>query len=357
MSDLYKAFLKRTKDQDATLRSVIEDEEDEENETVANIPTNKYFREDQETIDRYREFKSTTFTRNILCMEDRKICTYFKPSTKPGALLVCHHGAGSSSMTFAELSRSFTDDSISILLFDMRGHGDSQQVDLNFSLDMLVSDVKEVISDVVERHSPMSIFLLGHSLGGAVFAKYATEYPNDLIKGLILLDIVEETAVSSLSAMPQFISRMPLKFTSLREAIQWHMRHLLNNRVSAELSVPDLLDLTTLSWKADLSSTEPFWESWFRGLSKNFLLFKGAKLLILSAHETLDKTLIIGQMQGKYQLVVFNNSEKAGHFVHEDLPVHVAQCVTDFIQKTTSPEKFMKDNLGFVPKWGGNIHT
>ena len=92
------------------------------------------------------------------------------------------------------------------------------------------------------------------------------------------------------------------------------------------------------------------------GLSENFLGFKGPKLLMLSTHESLDKQLMIGQMQGKYQLVVFKNNEKSGHFVHEDLPNHVAVCLTDYIKRAVAPEIFMKEDLGVVPKWGGKIN-
>ena len=43
---------------------------------------------------------------------------------------------------------------------------------------------------------------IGPLIRGAVLAKYSTLYPSDILKGLILLDIVEEAAVQSLNAMP-----------------------------------------------------------------------------------------------------------------------------------------------------------
>ena len=48
----------------------------------------------------------------------------------------------------------------------------------------------------------------------------------------------------------------------------------------------------------DLAKTEPFWESWFVGLSKKFLEARGGKLLLLAGTDRLDKELMIGQMQG-----------------------------------------------------------
>lgn len=79
-------------------------------------------------------------------------------------------------------------------------------------------------------------------------------------------------------------------------------------------------------------------------------------MLILSGHETLDTNLIVGQMQGKYQLVVFNNNPKIGHFLHEDIPSQIAITLMDFVRRNDNPEDYMKNELGFIPKWGGKIN-
>jgi protein phosphatase methylesterase 1 len=50
-------------------------------------------------------------------------------------------------------------------------------------------------------------------------------------------------------------------------------------------------------------------------------------LLILAGTDRLDKELMIGQMMGKYQLVV---CPEAGHFVHEDEAGRVAVSVRIF---------------------------
>lgn len=70
-------------------------------------------------------------------------------------------------------------------------------------------------------------------------------------------------------------------------------------------------------WKVDLEATEPYWGEWFAGLSAAFLAAPVAKLLVLAGINTLDTPLVIGQMQGKFQLHVV---EGVGHAVHEDAP-------------------------------------
>ena len=53
---------------------------------------------------------------------------------------------------------------------------------------------------------------------------------------------------------------------------------------------------------------------WFTGLSGKFLSARTARVLVLAGAERLDKELMIGQMQGKLQLVVLAN---VGHLLHE----------------------------------------
>lgn len=53
---------------------------------------------------------------------------------------------------------------------------------------------------------------------------------------------------------------------------------------------------------------------WFTGLSNKFLTARTARLLVLAGTERLDKELMIGQMQGKFQLVVLAG---VGHMIHE----------------------------------------
>lgn len=53
-------------------------------------------------------------------------------------------------------------------------------------------------------------------------------------------------------------------------------------------------------------------------LSSLFLSCKTARLLILAGTERLDRELMIGQMQGKFQLEVIS---RVGHMLHEVRPL------------------------------------
>ncbi len=65
-------------------------------------------------------------------------------------------------------------------------------------------------------------------------------------------------------------------------------------------------------------------------MSIKFLSARCAKLLILAGTDRLDKELMIGQMQGKFQLVVI---PEAGHFVQEDVPEKTAEIAVEFFRR------------------------
>lgn len=52
------------------------------------------------------------------------------------------------------------------------------------------------------------------------------------------------------------------------------------------------------------------------------------KFLLLAGIERLDKELMVGQMQGQFQMVVLS---KVGHSLHEDNPEQVADAISTFL--------------------------
>jgi pimeloyl-ACP methyl ester carboxylesterase len=69
---------------------------------------------------------------------------------------------------------------------------------------------------------------------------------------------------------------------------------------------------------------------WFSDLSNKFLKMRCGRLLVLAGTDRLDKTLTIGQMQGKFQMALFPES---GHCVQEDCPEKLASTLKDFWQR------------------------
>lgn len=63
-------------------------------------------------------------------------------------------------------------------------------------------------------------------------------------------------------------------------------------------------------------------------MSKLFLNVPQPKLLLLAGVDRLDKELMVGQMQGKFQMQIL---PQCGHAVHEDSPNEVADAIASFL--------------------------
>lgn len=239
--------------------------------------------------------------------------------TEEAFLIVCHHGAGSSGLSFAlfarELQRALP--KACIMSIEARGHGstvfdDAKAEDTSFSIDELSLDLINMIN-LTQSHYKLrscpTLVLVGHSLGGAVVTNVAHMGAfGDKVLGFAVLDVVEGSALEALKTMRNYLVGRPETFSSLENAVDWHIRsRTLRNLDSAKVSVPSLLGATfdgKWKWRTQLAETEAYWEDWFKGMSKKFLGSRGAKLLLLAGTDRLDKELMIGQMQGVFRYLL-----------------------------------------------------
>lgn len=274
---------------------------------------------------------------------------YLTPPKNPSKdpFFICHHGAGASGLSFAlfalELRRLLP--TAGVLSLEARGHG-SQVTDhsgeeiIDYSLESLTNDALAMLQLTVSSQSWPQIpptVLVGHSLGGAVMTTLSTTHYRAFGSSLIgycVLDVVEGSAIEALGHMKTYLASRPRTFGSVEDAILWHTRtRTIRDQRSAEASVPSLLvpnGQVGFTWRTDLAATNPWWEEWFKGMSQKFLVGRGAKLLILAGTDRLDRELMIGQMQGKFQLVVI---PEAGHFVQEDVAEKTASLLAEFFKR------------------------
>ncbi|WVQ67143.1 uncharacterized protein L199_005338 [Kwoniella botswanensis] len=274
-----------------------------------------------------------------------------------GTYLICHHGAGASALSFAALAKHVRESSngeLGVLAFDCRNHGrtktaGSSSSEQDLSLPTLHNDLLGLIQHIFPdaKESP-SLILLGHSMGAAPILSSAPilQKKGYTIPGVIVLDVVEGTAIEALPLMKSILSQRPTQFRSVVDAIHWHLTsNTLRDTEAARVSVPSFLipDPSTTNnggggggekqiWRTDLLATEPYWEEWYIGLSKRFLEAKCARLLVLAGQERLDKELMVGQMQGKFQLEVMPDT---GHYLHEDNPSSLASTIVQFWRRNT----------------------
>ncbi|OXV10539.1 hypothetical protein Egran_01702 [Elaphomyces granulatus] len=292
---------------------------------------------------------------------------YITPPNGSGPLFVMHHGAGSSGLSFASCAKEIRTrlPEAGILSIDARYHGgttidsishEASEPELDLRLETLSSDLVFIVTETkLAMHWDMlpDLVLVGHSLGGAVITDVAKR--GDLGSKLLayaVLDVVEGSAMDALQSMETYLSTRPARFASLSSGIEWHTRsRTIRNTASARVSVPSLLKEENDSsdpsrpwvWRTNLANTKHFWEGWFVGLSKKFLEAKGGKLLLLAGTDRLDKELMIGQMQGKYQLQVLPDS---GHFIQEDQPSKAAQILVDFYRRNDRNALILPPKVG-----------
>ncbi|WRT70358.1 uncharacterized protein IL334_007356 [Kwoniella shivajii] len=268
-----------------------------------------------------------------------------------GTYLICHHGAGASGLSFAALAKNVTEQSkgeLGVLAYDCRGHGktktDSKESDRDLSLPTLLNDLLGLIEHIFPNTSDApSFILLGHSMGAAPILSSAPILQNKgyAISGVVVLDVVEGTAIESLPLMKTILAQRPNDFKSVIDAIHWHLTsHTIRDTEAARVSVPSFLVPSMIDsgpggkqlWRTDLLATGPYWEEWYTGLSKRFLKARCARLLVLAGQERLDKELMVGQMQGKFQLEVMQDT---GHYLHEDDPSSLASTLIQFWRRNT----------------------
>lgn len=307
-------------------------------------------------------------------------------TTDSSTVIACHHGAGNTGLSFACLAKEITTvtkGELGILSLDARSHGRTKPIQGDPALQPEIEDNAGTTSSSADRSAPPSIsdatgdttpsklgaspidlsierltedfvqlikkvypdpaeapslILLGHSMGGTVLVR-ACPILQDAkyrVSGVIVLDVVEGSALEAMPLMHGLLASRPAGFDSLEEAIEWHLSNrTIRNPTSARVSVPSMFTESTddhmvkhkYIWRAPLHLTAPYWAGWFTGLSASFLAVRSARLLILAGTDRLDKTLMIGQMQGKFQLEVLPD---VGHMLHEDNPEKIAGILVEF---------------------------
>lgn len=223
------------------------------------------------------------------------------------------------------------------------------------------------------------VFLVGHSAGGAAAARAASSCSSSSaaapFAGVVVVDATEGAGLAAIPRMEANLAAgvRPESFAAERDAVAWALRSGLTRNVdAARVSVPSQLvrrddenhfvsddhfvsdtasgetspsrsesrsepesrsrtpSSSRFVWRTSLAATRPHWRGWFDGLSRAFLAAPCPKLLALVGVDRLDDELVVAQMSGKFQMVLFPD---AGHAVHEDEPERVADAVAAFVRR------------------------
>ncbi len=105
----------------------------------------------------------------------------------PKAAVVLVHGYAEHSGRYEHVAQRFTEAGYDVYAFDLRGHGRSQGSPRAFvqTLDEHTSDVEQFVASVRQQTGDLPLFLLGHSMGGAISARFLIDGDRGLA-GVIL---------------------------------------------------------------------------------------------------------------------------------------------------------------------------
>eukprot|EP00871_Galdieria_phlegrea_P002640 jgi/Galph1/3377/GphlegSOOS_G2014.1 len=260
------------------------------------------------------------------------------------ALLLLFHGGGDSSLSFGWFVKYIKEklsspSSLSILAFDARGHGDTFVDDEgDLSSERQVEDALHLLETIYGAVQFPPLILTGHSMGGAIAVRVAVSGRIPRLLGLVVIDVVEGTALASLShmqSMQAILQKRPESFASIEDAVRYTLESgQIRFKESSRLSLPSQLIWDAKDkryhWRTNLEASQCYWKGWFENLSNLFLSVKAPKLLMLAGQDRLDKALTIAQMQGQFQLNVIRDT---GHNLHDDRPETAAQIMVDFMRR------------------------
>ncbi|XP_054336621.1 monoglyceride lipase isoform X3 [Pongo pygmaeus] len=114
-------------------------------------------------------------------------CRYWKPTGTPKALIFVSHGAGEHCGRYEELARMLMGLDLLVFAHDHVGHGQSEGERMVVSdFHIFIRDVLQHVDSMQKDYPGLPVFLLGHSMGGAVAILTAAERPGHFA-GMVLI--------------------------------------------------------------------------------------------------------------------------------------------------------------------------
>ncbi|XP_029012077.1 monoglyceride lipase isoform X2 [Betta splendens] len=135
-------------------------------------------------------------------------CRYWEPGSPPRALVFISHGAGEHSGPYEEIARRLKDLSLLAFAHDHVGHGQSEGDRMNIKdFQIYIRDVLQHIDMMKSRHPNLPVFIVGHSMGGAISILTACERPSDFA-GVVLIGPMVQMNPDSATPFKVFMAKV-----------------------------------------------------------------------------------------------------------------------------------------------------
>lgn len=132
-----------------------------------------------ETVD--KEYKL------LITKEGKRIFYFENIPLKPKAIILINHGYGGHAGQYMELSKVLSQKGYGCCSFDHSGHGRSEEERGHLQeYEVFLKDLHEMVMLVKCKYPNVSVYTLGHSMGGLITFVYGILYPQ-AIKGQIFI--------------------------------------------------------------------------------------------------------------------------------------------------------------------------
>ncbi|XP_011475140.2 monoglyceride lipase isoform X2 [Oryzias latipes] len=135
-------------------------------------------------------------------------CRYWEPAAPPRALVFVVHGAGEHSGPYDEIAQRLKELSLLVFAHDHVGHGQSEGERMNIKdFQIYVRDSLQHIDLMKSRHPDLPVFIVGHSMGGAISILTACERPSE-ISGVVLIGPMVQMNPESATPFKVFVAKL-----------------------------------------------------------------------------------------------------------------------------------------------------
>ncbi|WP_410210566.1 alpha/beta fold hydrolase [Aquirhabdus sp.] len=206
-----------------------------------------------------------------------------------------------------------------VVLYDLRGHGNSSLPQQGFDLDSQVQDLLAVLNYCLAGRQPVD--LVGHSMGALIALRFALRFPH-LVRRLVLVDAPMPAkqwvapslvAAESSSVLAQWINEQPYLANDVRGRRRERIHKRLESLLFGTSIVADVLAM----------DAEP--DEDLRDYTQPVLLIYGRASPCLAAGHHLHETLPNAELR----------LLDCGHYVPVEAPDALRQILEQYLNKKT----------------------